>query len=66
MEASETVDTINNEQAFKHCGRKGRRGACVSADLNNDKLQDLIQQAGKIALDEQEQSSKTSEEDKAK
>ena len=34
MEASKDGGTVDNsEQAFKHCGRAGRRGACISADI---------------------------------
>ena len=52
MEASTTAETGNNEKAFKQCGRRGRRGACIDADIASEKLQDLIHQAEKLSLDQ--------------
>jgi len=66
MEASKDGGTADNtEQAFKHCGRAGRRGACISADITNDKLQDLIQQSEKLALEGKLQSSQEIDDNKA-
>ena len=65
MEASAVAEAgnNNNEQAFKNCGRAGRRGACIDADIMSDKLQDIIQKAENISLDEGE-SSQTNEGEK--
>lgn len=56
MEASATAEASEKEQAFKRCGRTGRRGACIDADIANDKLQDLTQKAEKLSFDEGESS----------
>lgn len=57
MEAAATAEASNNnEQAFKICGRTGRRGACIDADIASDKLQDIINKAEKMSLDEEESS----------
>ena len=60
MEATTTAATSNNDKAFKHCGRTGRRGACIDADIASEKLQELINQAEKLSLD-QGQSSQSNE-----
>lgn len=52
MEASTTAETSNKEKAFKQCGRRGRRGACIDADIASEKLQDLINQAETLSLDQ--------------
>lgn len=66
MEASKDGGTVDNtEKAFKHCGRAGRRGACISTDITNDKLQDLIQQSEKLALEGKLQSSQEIDNNKA-
>lgn len=66
MEASKDGGTVNDtEQAFKHCGRAGRRGACINTDITDDKLQDLIQQSEKLALEGKVQSSQDIDDNKA-
>lgn len=56
MEASATAESTDSTEAFKSCGRTGRRGACVDTDIARDKLQDIIHKVDKVCLDETENS----------
>lgn len=52
MEASVTEGSVNNKEAFKSCGRTGRRGACLDTDIARDKLQEIIHNVEKASLDD--------------
>lgn len=52
MDASVTDGSMNNKDAFKTCGRTGRRGACVDTDIERDKLQEIIHNVEKVSLDD--------------
>ena len=56
MEASANEENNSGEEAFKSCGRTGRRGACIGTDIARDKLQDIIHKVEKVSLDETETS----------
>lgn len=52
MDASVTDGSMNNKDAFKTCGRTGRRGACVDTDIERDQLQEIIHNVEKVSLDD--------------
>jgi len=54
MEASANEGVTSGEEAFKSCGRTGRRGACTGTDIARDKLEDIIQKVEEVSLDETE------------
>jgi len=54
MEPSANEGVTSGEEAFKSCGRTGRRGACTGTDIARDKLQDIIQKVEEVSLDETE------------
>lgn len=56
MEASATEESTDSVEAFKSCGRTGRRGACIGTDITRDKIQDIIHKVEKVCLDETEKS----------
>ena len=57
MESSSAAGTGgNNEEAFKRCGRAGRRGGCIDADIMSDKLQEIIHKVENVSLEEGESS----------
>lgn len=54
MEASASEGNTNSEEAFKTCGRTGRRGACIDTDIEGNKLQEIIHKVEKVSLDASE------------
>lgn len=63
MEASANEESTSGEEAFKSCGRTGRRGACTGTDIARDKLQDIIHKVEKVSLDKTE-GSQTNQDEK--
>lgn len=56
MEASATEESTENSEAFKRCGRTGRRGACIDTEITGDKIQDIIHKVENVCLDEKQSS----------